>query len=388
MVKICNKVRKSLLCLLLGFGFTGCYSVFSGGTGGQIVDSESTSTPKAGIANVDVYAYTSSRDRNGDYDKWIEGSVFAPQADYYGHTTTGTDGSFTISRLVWKSGKPDFGKDADYTEIFLLFYHENYGLTKGSTIIVSDSATDTVYAELTKVRKETAVNLNFMDVAADVNTNESVYVEVKVPQTTDTITTAAVKTYKANITGAGVLSVSYPRWQNEEDKAAGIETNPEIEIIYYQNADVITWKGCYNGDSENNDYSFRTDAAGKTVVKKTIWGPSYSVTLYGKRTRFNVPAFSGQWGTEDGVTLTLLRSEDKGASYTVECGSTETESQTLGTNGTQKKGCFNNLGAGKNWYDYSYTGKTSTGYYRITDGTNSVEKSISSDRDAVTIQKD
>ena len=143
----------------------------------------------------------------------------------------------------------------------------------------------------------------------------------------------------------------------------------------------------FNRNSDGAGFAY-VNADGKTVVKKTICGPSYSVTLYGKRTRFNVPAFSGQWGTEDGVTLTLLRSEDKGESYTVECGSTETESQTLGTNGTQKKGCFNNLGAGKNWYDYSYTGKTSTGYYRITDGTNSVEKSISSDRDAVTIQKD
>ena len=39
------------------FTFSGCYSVFSGGTGGLVVDKESTSTPKQGIANVDVYAY-------------------------------------------------------------------------------------------------------------------------------------------------------------------------------------------------------------------------------------------------------------------------------------------------------------------------------------------
>ena len=43
--------------------FAGCNteSVYNGGTGGQIVDAESTSTPKAGIANVDIYAYLSIR---------------------------------------------------------------------------------------------------------------------------------------------------------------------------------------------------------------------------------------------------------------------------------------------------------------------------------------
>lgn len=375
-------------CLACCLVFSGCYSVFSGGTGGLIVDAESTSSPKAGIANVDVYAYTNAGDRNSDFDKWVEGSVFAPQSDYYGHTTSGTDGSFTISRIVWKAGKPDFGKDADYTEIFLLFYHENYGLTKGSTIIISDSATDTVYAELTKVRKETALTLNFRDVATEGNTGESVYVEVKVPQTTSTLTDALPKTYKTNITGTGVVNISYPRWQSADDKTLENETTPELEITYYQNADIVTWKGCYDGDSENNDYAFRTDENGKTVLKKTIQGSAYSVTLFGKKTRFNVPAFSGQWGTEDGITLQLLRSADGGATYTVDCGSVETASQNLGTNGTQKKGCFNDLGSGKIWFDYSYTGKNSNGYYRITDGTTNIDKTVSSERDAVTIQKD
>ena len=97
----------------VSFILTGCYSVFSGGTGGQIVDSESTSTPKAGIANVDVYAYVKSGDRNSDYNKWQEGTVFVPHAEYYGHTTTGANCKFAISKLLWKSGRPDVGKDAD-----------------------------------------------------------------------------------------------------------------------------------------------------------------------------------------------------------------------------------------------------------------------------------
>ena len=53
--------------LLIMSVFSSCYSVFTGGTGGTVVDAESTSTPKAGIANVDVYAYTSEKDRDADF---------------------------------------------------------------------------------------------------------------------------------------------------------------------------------------------------------------------------------------------------------------------------------------------------------------------------------
>lgn len=373
--------------LLLSFSFMSCYSVFSGGTGGQIVDAESSSNPKAGIANVEVYAYTNATDRNNDYKKWKEGTVFVPHADYYGHTTSGANGGFTISKLVWKSMVPEFGKDADFTEIYLLFYHENYGLTKGSTVITSDSATDTVYAELTKVRKETAISLNFVDVSADSTTGETVYVEISVPQTTATITDAAPKVYKGNITGSGVVTVSYPRWLNETDRKNGIENKPEVTVTYYQNADVITWKGCYNGDSENDDYAFRVDSEGKTVVTKKIGGSSYGATFYGKRTRFSVPEFNGQWGTANGVTLSLYRSTDGGSTYSVFCGSTETFAQNIGTAGTQKNGAFAGLGGGLYWFDSSYTDKISSGFYKITDGSASVEKAVDSNRTTVTIQK-
>ena len=63
------------------FTFSGCYSVFSGGTGGLVVDKESTSTPKQGIANVDVYAYLSGSERDSDFASWKEGTVFYPKAE-------------------------------------------------------------------------------------------------------------------------------------------------------------------------------------------------------------------------------------------------------------------------------------------------------------------
>ena len=88
--------------ILLSLLLTSCYSVFNGGTGGMIVDAESTSTPKSGIPNVDVYAYTDSGTRDSDFGRWKEGTVFSPSNSYYGHTTTDASGSFVISNIVWK----------------------------------------------------------------------------------------------------------------------------------------------------------------------------------------------------------------------------------------------------------------------------------------------
>ena len=245
---------------------TGCYSVFNGGTGGVIVDAESSASPKRGIANVDIYAYTSRSTRDSDFKAWKEGTVFAPSNTYYGHTSTDNNGNFTISKIVWKEGKPDFGKDADFTTIYLLYFHENYGLTKDQTVITSDSTSDTVYAELTAIKKTTSLNINIYDAATANLASENVLVTVSVPQTTDTLTDAAPRIYEQAISGNGVINISYPRWKNAADKEAGTENTPEITISYFQSADQITWKACANNPAAD-DYSFLAE---NFTIKKIV----------------------------------------------------------------------------------------------------------------------
>ena len=374
------KKIKSVLALFAvifsGMMVTSCYTVFSGGTGGLIVDAESTSTPKSGIANVDVYAYTSQSDRDSDFDKWSEGTVFVPTADYYGHTSTGSDGTFTISKLVWKENKPDFWRDGDYTDIFLLYYHENYGLTKDKTVIVSDSTSDTVYAELKAVRKTTNLTLNFKDVSNDALTSNEIYAKISVPQTTQKNTTATAKVYELTVSGgSGSISVSYPRYQSDDDKNASKETEPVISVSYVQSADEITWQGCFNGDNEDGDYSFRSDA--ETGIAKTIKNINYSLTFYGKAIKLSVPTINGQYTaasgasasasenssygsqSDDGVIISLKLADSSG-SYTIDGGQVTTTSQTVGTSSTEKHGVFSGLGSGSYWTDSSYTGKFST----------------------------
>ena len=351
------KKISSVFILVISLIFSGCYSVFSGGTGGLIVDAESTSTPKRGIANVDIYAYTDCGTRDSDFSRWQEGTVFSPSNSYYGHTTTDAEGSFVISNIVWKETKPDFGKDADYTTIYLLYYHENYGLTKDQTVITSDSTSDTVYAELTAIRKTTALNISIYDVATANATSNIVLVKISVPQSTDTIT-ANPKVYEQIIAGNGTINISYPRWKNAEDKANEIEITPEISITYSQSADTITWKACANADNENQDYAFLSD---DFAIKKTIRNSSYNISLYGKATRINLPSVSGTYGdtstsASDGKVIRMMAKDSNGA-FTIDCGEDRTKPQTIGNNGAQTHGNFSGLGNGISIDDTTYTGK-------------------------------
>ena len=348
------KKISSIFILAISLIFTSCYSVFSGGTGGLIVDAESTSTPKRGIANVDIYAYTDSEIRDSDYGSWREGTVFSPSNSYYGHTTTDADGSFVISNIVWKENKPDFGKDADYTTIYLLYYHENYGLTKDETVITSDSTSDTVYAELTSIRKTTALNISIYDVATSGLTSNNVLVKVSVPQSTDTLT-ADAKVYEQTISGNGTINISYPRWKKEADKKNGIEISPQVKISYSQSADQITWKACANADNNAQNYAFIDNPS----INKTISNSSYNISLYGKSTRISYPTVSGTCGSTDGAVVRML-AKDSSGNFTIDCGETTTYAQTIGTSGTQTHGNFSNLGNGYYWTDTTYTERYST----------------------------
>lgn len=363
MIKRTFKSLSAILALTAGLLFSGCYSVFSGGTGGLIVDAESTSNPKSGIANVDIYAYTDCGARDYDFNRWQEGSVFAPSNTYYGHTTTDADGSFVISNIVWKETNPDFGKDADFTTIYLLYYHENYGLTKGQTGITSDSTSDTVYAELTSIRKTTALNISIYDVATSAATSQNVLVSISVPQNTDTIT-ASPKVYEQTIAGNGIINISYPRWKNAEDKARGIEITPEITIRYSQSSDEITWKACANADNAAQDYAFLAD---DFAIKKTIRNSRYDISLYGKATRLNYPTVNGTCGTTNGVIVKML-AKDSSGNYTIDCGETTTYAQTIGTSGTQTNGNFSGLGNGYYWTDTTYTERYSTKDVQLSSG--------------------
>lgn len=354
-----KKLYSVIICTM-ALLFTSCYSVFSGGTSGLIVDAESTSTPKRGIGNVEVYAYTESSARDSDYNLWKEGTIFSPSDTYYGRTTTDANGNFSISKLVWKETNPFFGKDADYTTIYLLYFHEKYGLTKDQTVITSDTTSSSIYAELTAIKKTTSLNIRIYDASTSNSFSENVLVTISVPQNTDTLS-ASPKIYEQIISGSGTVDITYPRWKTLEDKANNKENTPEISIKYNLSADEITWKACANADNEAKDYSFLSD---DFEIKKTIKNSSYSVSLYGKATKIKFPTVNGNYGDSasdksDGIVISM-KAKDSGGNYTIDCGETTTLAQAIGTSGNRTHGNFSGLGSSFFWTDNSYNQKYTT----------------------------
>ena len=373
----------SALVFLLILSLTSCYSIFQGGASGVVVDGESTTAPKAGIANVDVYAYTSESARNSDFSSWVDGEDFTPSASYYGHTTTNTDGAFSLSKLLWKSNKPAFGRDGDVTKIYLLFYHENYGLTKGDSLIVSDSMSNTVYQELVKTKIVTNLIISCVDVASNQNTATPVYVSVSVPQSTEANPSRGDRTFSTVITGSGRLQVSYPRYKNADDKTNGVENMPEVTVKYYQNAQEETWKACFNQDNEAKNYAFRDTKNDGIDIK--IGSGEYSLSLYGKATKLNMPVISGQLSTkEDGQVISMMASTN-GTDFDIDCGEVTTDVQFVGDN--ERHGVFSGLGQGVTWTDTEYVEKYATIKVKISvNGTEKKSLVVRSNQSNYTVQ--
>ena len=128
--------------------FCGCSVVFDGSVTGQVVDRErydEDGAGSAGIAAMTVYLYTDESSWTADYAAWNKGAGILPhQADtqsYFTSTQTDDNGSFAFTGFVWQTLFPEFGKTADRKDVYLLFYHKDYGLQKNieSLRAVSDN---------------------------------------------------------------------------------------------------------------------------------------------------------------------------------------------------------------------------------------------------------
>lgn len=368
------------VCCMAAFAFTGCSSVFKAGVSGKVVDAESTSSPKAGIANVQVYAYTKEADRNSDYNAYIANPTgrFQPStSSYIGKTTTGDNGSFVVNKLVWESMNPQFGKTADYNRLYLLFYHEDYGLYKntGDVVVVSDSNNaDNVYEELTKIRKTTAINLTIRDVATGNPLDTVVKVTVKVPQSASANPEYIVYDDQT-ITGTGTITVTYPRYV-DPTATPKVLFEPTVTISLAQSSDEITWKQAYNneahGDPVVTDYAFY---GSDEVLSKKLSGNSINLNAYMKATRLSYSSIEGRVELDGSEAASLgshlgkyadddisvwLGYRDAGTGnlrlFTNVSASVVTASSGNGANGSLiTHGRFTGLGNGMTWDDAAYT---------------------------------
>lgn len=363
----------ALVLILSSIAFS-CSSVFSAGLSGKVVDAESTSNPKAGIQDVEVYVYTKEKARDADFDSWDGSSRFSPTTSkyYIGHTTTDSSGEFNISKIVWEAFFPEFGKTADYAEVFILFYHENFGLIKNSNVamVMSDATANSVYQELTKIRTTTVVNLKVTNVATSNPITDTILATITVPQNG-----AASRVYEATITsGTAAIPVTYPRYVN------GAENKPTISITLEQNGNDKKYKQCKDG--KNGDWSFFTP--GETFTMNELYGDSCDVKTSMKAFRIAVPGVSGTYGdttneANDGKTIEYYVGGSSIADSTL-IKSTTTYATTYNNTDQQKHGNFNIDAEGFYWETGDYSGKTTSTkiFFKVGNGETMTEVSSSS----------
>lgn len=361
MIQTKNKILKSIIITSLIIFAISCSSVFSAGVSGRVVDAESTSSPKDGIADVTVFVYIDEAARDADFNAWTAGSRFSPATTkhYIGQTSTANDGSFTIGRIVWESFSPEFGKTADFTPIYLLFFHEDFGLVKNSNkaVIMSDSTSNVIYQEMKSIRKSTSLEIQIRNASSDTVLNIPVNVKISVPQIN------GLKEYEVSITGTGSVRINYPRSGSD-----GNPFTPEIIAAYSQLGSDIDYRAC-NFNAEENLFTFLETPS----VTKTVSGSTYPVRLYMKTRNHAMSSMSGQItygipgtgsldeGTtaDDNVIIMLAnKAGEKFIQYSESSARVRTSSSGDGANGSRiRHGLFSGLGQGINWKNDSYTGK-------------------------------
>ena len=170
-------IRKIPAALLLAAAVLyGCSVVFTGSITGSLVDAESYDNGDAGsgISDAEVYLYTDQEKRDADYDAWIANPSVLPdlpaegEPQYFLKTITDAQGDYTFNGFIWNEFFPDYGKSGDRKEVYMLFYQNDYGMTKTPypVYVVSDVTNRIPLFKLTKI-------LNTAEIAGNVTNAET-----------------------------------------------------------------------------------------------------------------------------------------------------------------------------------------------------------------------
>ncbi|MFA7109213.1 MAG: carboxypeptidase-like regulatory domain-containing protein [Sphaerochaetaceae bacterium] len=336
----------AISCLLL----FSCSSVFQAGLSGTVTDSDSNQA----IANVKVFAYTSKSARDADYQTWVDKndiySDFNPSKAYIPRATTNENGEFTISKLTWKTYNPEFGKTADYSEVYLLFYKEDYGLSKNiedNIMIVSDSNNNSnVSQQLTSIYLYRTLNLEIRNAATNnLITDETFDLNVMIMDSSDN--ELEDFTIKTTITGESTVVLTIPKYKKIKEVAFD-----DFTVSLEANLSGSTWRQVEKDDEEHY-YSSDSPISPISASDLLASDSTYQVDpIYMKNYEFTMPSFSGQIvfkdNKEDDGVYIWLATENSDASkliiYSETCAEVETESNFDGN--SVSHGNFSGLGQG------------------------------------------
>ncbi|MCQ2398116.1 MAG: hypothetical protein MJ052_02295, partial [Sphaerochaetaceae bacterium] len=304
-----------------------CSSVFSAGLTGTLTDADDDNVAVVGAT---VYAYTNKSTRDSLYQKYLNDNANLTDVDFAKYASNAISvgksdakGEYSLSRAVWHSSSPKYGKTADVTNFYLIIYHEDYCLTtKDIPGVTSDSTNLHVGDEKLLPSKE-VTNVTYK--INDVGVEGAVFSDTCTMKYVVTSTDPEGKTYdlpveEVSATGTGAVRVKYPIG------------NTDVKVKFQLVANGSSWKQTDNTGA----YKTWTDPVDVKTTKDKVKNLSMENVLYLKNHEFNMPLFKGYVGTgamstdggdtaDDGVTLYLASSTD-GANFTVYEGSGVTTS--------------------------------------------------------------
>ena len=285
-------IKSITISMLILLAITSCSSVFSGGFTGKIMEDkggldDSANTPLAGAT---VFIYTDEGTRNSDYDRAISNGTKPSNAT--ATTTTNDNGQFSVSKIIWKTNNPSFGKTADKINLYLIIYKSGFGVNgfnknSNAISITSDSTNESTYTESFKrTEKVSTITFNLANVA---NNGETINDTLLVKLTDlDAINCNISKTSSSN-----TFSVSY-----KNDDNTNTQTKPIIKIKSYtiqSENEESTWKPC---DEDGNT----TFSPIEKYIQTEADTDSQSIDLYAKQTEFSFPNISGRLDNTTGST--------------------------------------------------------------------------------------
>lgn len=355
-MKTIKSITISLLILLF---LTSCSSVFSGGFTGKLMEDKGglDDSSNTALAGATVFIYTDESVRNSDYDRAISNGTKPSNAT--ATTTTNDNGQFSVSKIIWKTNSPAFGKTADKISLYLIVYKSGFGINgfnknSNSISIASDSTNESTYTESFKrTEKVSTITFNLTNVANNgENINDTLLVKL-----TDL---EAINCNISKTSSSNTFSVSY---KNDDS------VTPKIKIKSYtiqSENDSSTWISC---DEDGNAFA---------PIEKNIKTASdtQTINLYAKQTEFSFPTITGRLKYNNDTSVTgdigtiaddnikiILYAATTGSD--IKLGEAVTETRVIADTKVQHGVFTITPDSSYKWYNSSYTGK----YAGLTDYT-------------------
>ncbi|MBR2281129.1 MAG: hypothetical protein IJ863_00750 [Spirochaetales bacterium] len=326
-----RRIKASIAALALVLLLASCSVVFQAGISGKVVTDEGTGTRP--VSDVNVFAYTDEGLRNSDYSKFVDGRITRPSSGsgYVATTSTNANGQFTVNKVVWETKKSEFGKTADVSKLYLIFYHEDYTPAKYDATVISDSTNaDNVFINLSPNKDYATININIYDISTGRAMTSACTLEYQIEgnSSSDTVVvtgnTALQIKFPKGSTPDVALSLSNPgtKWRMVDMTGIDIESH---SMLYVE-------AGTANVDLYMKNYEFTM--------------PGFSGNIDGAQTLYSDPSHDGSDGLPiwleywDVVNSSWVKFDD-----TVTEGNRTYKTQSIaGDNIINTHGVFSNVG--------------------------------------------